>query len=47
MAPRGTLCLGLNYVNDLCFVGQHVIESVFLVHLWMKFTPAELVKVTW
>ena len=24
-----------------------MIESVSLVRLWMKFTPAELVKVTW
>ena len=33
--------------KDLCYVGQHVVESVSLVHLWMNFTPVELVKVTW
>ena len=32
--------------DDLCYVG-HVIESVSLVCLWMKFTSVELVKVTW
>ena len=32
--------------DDLCHVG-HVIESVSLVCLWMKFTSVELVKVTW
>lgn len=33
--------------KDLYYVGQHVIESVSRVRLWIKFTPVELVKVTW
>ena len=50
VALREAVCLGLNQMNlvrwdDLCYVG-HVIESVSLVCLWMKFTSVELVKVT-